>query len=231
MIYTFFYWLFIVTAYPLQLLYFKRKTYYSGGKKSLRLGKIRGGALIICNHFGVRDFFLTLFAALPRRLSVVASEYAFRNKYISFGMRFCGGIQANRVTKSMRFVDQSAEVIRKGGLVQIFPEGQNTDDGTIKPFKPSYIAIAHRANAPIVPIVTDGNYGFFKRTGIIIGEPIYLSELITPTDKRTPPRQELELANTVIRERVLALRRELEELKTAKSKKTAEPKGAGNDYV
>ena len=172
MIFEFFRWFGLITAYPVQLLFFKRKTYYEGGNK--RLKKIKGGALIISNHFSVLDYMMNIFAVMPRKLNVVAAELAFRNPLIRFGMKFFGGIQANRVSKSLSFVDQSAAVINKGQLVQIFPEGHNTPDGSVKEFKTTYIMIAHRANAPIIPIVSDGNYGFFKRASIIIGEPIYL---------------------------------------------------------
>lgn len=211
--YTILRWFALIQGFPAQLLFFKRKTYYEEGapRKPWR----RGGALIISNHFSLLDYMMNMFVVLPRRLNVVASEHAFRNRFVAFGMRFFGGIQADRITKDMRFMDDSADVIRKGHLVQIFPEGHNTDDGTIKPFSQSYIVIAYRAEAPIVPIVTDGNYGFFKRAHIIVGKPIHLSELITSTPdvRRTPTRAERESVNELIFNKILALRQELEDLK------------------
>lgn len=216
MIYEFFWWLCIITGYPFQLLLFKRRTFYED--KSAQSLKIKGGALIISNHYHFYDYMMNMFAVTPRKLNVISSELGFKNKLLSFGMRFFGGIQANRVTKSMRFMDTAAEVIRKGGLVQIFPEARITDDGTVKPFKHSYIVIAHRANSPIIPIVTDGNYGFTKRASIIVGKPIYVSDYIK-TDRRTPTREELEAVNEVIYSKVLFLRQELEDRKAALKKK------------
>lgn len=216
MIYEFFWWLCIITGYPYQLLLFKRRTFYED--KSVQSLKIKGGALIISNHYHFYDYMMNMFAVTPRKLNVVSSELGFKNKLLAFGMRFFGGIQANRVTRSMRFMDTAAEVIRKGKLVQIFPEAKITDDGTIKPFKHSYIVIAHRANAPIIPIITDGNYGFSKRASIIVGKPIYVSDYIK-TDRRTPTREELEAVNEIIYSKVLSLRQELEEKKAAAKKK------------
>ena len=161
---------------------------------------------------------MNMFALAPRKLNVVSSELAYKNKLVAFGMRFFGGIQANRETRSMRFMDTAAEVIRNGKLVQIFPEAKITDDGTVKPFKHSYIVIAHRANAPIIPIVTDGNYGFAKRASIIVGKPIYVSDYVK-TDRRTPTREELETVNEVIYSKVVFLRQELELRKTESKKK------------
>ena len=115
----------------------------------------------------------------------------------------------------MRFMDEAAAVIRKGELVQIFPEGRNTTDGKIHEFKKSYLVIAHRASAPIIPIVTDGNYGIFKRTSVIIGKEIDVSKFFT-SDRVTPTREELQRANDVVFAKVLELREELERRKEEK---------------
>ena len=153
-----------------------------------------------------------MFALAPRQLHVVASEMAFSNKMIRFGMKFFGGIEANRKTGSMRFMDVAAETIKEGKLVQIFPEGRITYDGSLQPFKQSYIVIAYRAGAPIIPIVTDGRYGLFKRTHIIVGKPICVSDYIK-SDRRTPTREELAEINEIVYGKMLALKNELEERK------------------
>ena len=214
MLYDIFRMIGLITGYPFQLLFFKRKTYYEGGEK-FRFRK--GGKLIITNHYNMLDYVLTSFTVFPRKLNVVASEMPFRSKILRFLMKFFGVIQANRITKNMGFMDEAADVIKKGQLVQIYPEGQNTPDGNIHEFKKSYIVIAYRAGAPIVPIVTDGNYGLFKRARVIIGKEIDVSQFIT-SGRRTPTRQELENANNYIFGKVLALRKELEEIKKSRRK-------------
>lgn len=207
MIYYIFWWVCIITGFLFQLILFKRKTYYEDKKaQSLR---VKGGALIISNHYHFYDYMVNMFALAPRQLHVVASEMAFSNKMIRFGMKFFGGIEANRNTKSMRFIDVAAETIKDGKLVQIFPEGRITHDGSLLPFKQSYIVIAHRAGAPIIPIVTDGRYGLFKQTHIIVGKPIYVSDYIK-SDRRTPTREELAEINEIVYGKMLALKNELE---------------------
>ena len=203
MIYDLFRWLCIITAYPFWLLFFKAKVFYQS-PNAKRL--IRGGALIISNHFNVMDYMLNMFLLLPRKLYVVASEFAYRNALISFGMRFFGGIQANRNTKNLHFIDISADLIRKGSLVQIFPEGKNTDDGTMKPFKPTYLMIAMRSGMPIIPIITDGNYGLFKRTHLIIGDPVFPDEIETGEENTKLRLAEM---NEILYKRCLALQDEL----------------------
>ena len=209
-------WLAIFTCFPFQLLLFKRKTYYEADAP--RRPWEKGGALIISNHFNFLDYLMNMFVVLPRKLNVIASEMPFQNKLLRIGVKFFGAIEANRITRDMRFMDEAATLIKKGQIVQIFPEGRNTPDGTIKPFKHSYIVIAHRAGAPIIPIITDGSYSFFKRAHVIVGKPIYLSEYIS-SERRTPSREELKVANDAIFSKVLALRNTLEELKEADKNK------------
>jgi len=207
MIFEIFRWFGIVTGWPFQFLFFKRKTYYENKRSQ---GKyIKGGALVISNHFSVVDYIMNLFLVLPRKLFIVTAELAFRDRYTAFGMRFFGGIKADRDTHSMRFIDDSTKVIRKGRIVQIFPEAHNTDTGEIKDFKPSYLMIALRANCPIVPIIGNGRYGIFKRASVIIGEKIYLSDYCDTID---PTKEQIIAMNEAVRAKCLQLREQLREL-------------------
>ena len=218
-------WFAIIQGFWLYWLFFKRKTYYEDGNPRRKSRRFKDAKLIISNHYCVLDFMLNMFLVLPRKLWVVASEHAYRNKLQGFGMRFFGGIPCDRRIRSMRFMERSVEVLKRGGLVQIFPEGKNTDDGLIGPFYASYIVIAHRAGVPIIPIMTDGNYGFFKRTHVLVGNEIDLKDYIT-AEGPIIPRDQLESANEAIRDRVLALKADLDARVAAeKSKKSKRKDG------
>ena len=212
--YLFFHWICVLSSIPADWFFLKRKTYYED--KKVQGKRIRGGALVISNHNNTLDFVMNTLIVFPRNLHVIASEHAFKNPLIRFGMKFWGGIEANRLTKSMKFMDAAAEVIRGGDLVQIFPEGQNTDDGQIHPFKKSYIVIAHRAGCPIIPIINDGQYGLFKRTRVMIGKPIELSDFQI---SEKPTREELAQIDAVIYQKVLDLRAALEEKRNQDKRK------------
>ena len=218
-------WFAIIQGFWLYWLFFKRKTYYEDGDPRRKSRRFKGPKLIISNHYCVLDFMLNLFLVLPRKLWVVASEHAYRNKLQGFGMRFFGGIPCDRRIRSMRFMEKSVEVLKNGGMVQIFPEGRNTDDGLIGPFYASYIVIAHRAGVPIIPIMTDGNYGFFKRTHVLVGNEIDLKDYIT-AEGPIIPRDQLESANEAIRNHVLALKSDLDARVAAeKNRKTKRKDG------
>ena len=210
MFFAFFRWIGLITGYPIQWLFFKKKVYYEGGKK---FNFRKGGKLIISNHYNILDYGLMCFWVFPRQLIAVSSEIPFKYKIARFGMKFFGAIEANRETKDMSFVEKSAEAISKGKLVQIFPEGRNTPDGKMHEFKPSYILIAQMADCTILPVISDGNYGLFKRVSVIVGKEIRLSEIISGNTK-----EDIKKANEIIYQKAQFLREELERLKEKKNK-------------
>lgn len=204
--YGFFRWLALITAWPAQVLFFKRKTYYEDKRTSNRF--IKGGALIISNHYSVLDYMVNMFLFPCRKLFVVMAEMIFkRGKFFHWAMRCFGGIRSDRDIMGMRFIDESVRVLEKGKLVQIYPEAHISKDGSMLDFKPSYIMIALRANVPIIPVMTDGNYGFFKRVHVIIGKKIYLSDYCASLN---PTREEIVALNEMVRNKALELRAELD---------------------
>lgn len=198
-------WVGVITGLPVQWILFKRKNYYESENAKTRQHK--GAALVISNHFNPLDFIWSVLAFFPRKLYVVASEYAFCHPLLRWGMKFWGGIECDRRTQSARFIIEAARELKKGHLVQIFPEGHNTPDGEIHPFYPSYIAIALRGGAPLLPVVSDGNYGLFKRLHVLVGDPIDITQYFDG-DKAT--RADIERINGIIYNKVLELRAELD---------------------
>jgi hypothetical protein len=63
---------------------------------------------------------------------------------------------------------------------------------------------------PIIPVITDGNYGLLKRVHLIIGEPIYIGDAVT---SENPSREEIMAINDTIYQKCLALQEELERKK------------------
>ncbi|MBQ9783647.1 MAG: 1-acyl-sn-glycerol-3-phosphate acyltransferase [Clostridia bacterium] len=211
----FFRWLALITAWPAQLLFFKRKTYYEDRSVQGRI--VKGGALIISNHYCVLDYMMNLFLFPGRKLYVVLAELVYkRGKFYHWAMPIFGGIRSDRDVMGMRFIDDSVAVLEKGKIVQIYPEARNTDDGLIHAFKPSYILIALRADVPIIPVIIDGNYGFTKRAHVIIGKPIRLSEHCSSLN---PGREEIVALNDMVQSKVQALKNELDRRIAEKKKK------------
>ena len=193
-------------AWPLQLLFFKRRTFYEN--PATRSRRIKGGALVVSNHFHVFDYMMSIFLFYGRKLHIVMIDRMYKkSKYFHVCMDVFGGICSNRDDMGLRFIDESADVIEEGGLVQIFPEAHITPDGKMQPFKNAYLMIALRANATISPVILDGNYGFFRRASVMIGEPIYLSDI---NKSLTPTKEEMAAMNRAVEDKCRSLKAELD---------------------
>lgn len=204
--YELFRWIGLILAYPLQLIFFKRKTYYEDKKSQSRF--VKGGALVISNHYSAMDYMVNLFLFPFRKLYVVMAEFVFhKSKIFNFLTKFHGGIRSDRDLMSMRFIDESVEVLENGGLVQIYPEAHITLDGNMHEFKTSYLMIALRANVPIVPVIIDGNYGFFKRAHVLIGKKIFLTDYCQSLN---PTKEEIIALNEIVQNKCLELKSELD---------------------
>ena len=198
-------WFMLVTGFPIYALFFKTKVYYEDETRENK--RIKGAALIVSNHYSGLDYMITLFHYFGRKVYVVMLEYIFkRSAFLRHAISIIGGIRADRDVMGMRFMDEAVACLRRGKLVQIYPEAHNTTDGLIHDFKRSYVLIALRADVPIVPIAVDGNYGLFKKAHAIIGRSIRLSDYVGASE---PTREQIEELNEMVRTKVIALRSQL----------------------
>ena len=73
--------------------------------------------------------------------------------------------------------------------------------------------ISRTVDAPIIPVFTDGCYFSKKRSHVMIGTPIYASELY---DESLGERENIEAINSFVRSRIIELGDELERRKKAR---------------
>lgn len=206
---TFFRLLALITGWPLQVLLFKRKTYYEDKKEQRR--HVNGAAIILSNHTSILDYMVNLFIFPVRKLYCLIAEVIYnKGPIMRFILSCMGGIRVDRNTKDLSFIDKSVKVLNKGKLLQIFPEGRIPDNKKMVPFSPSYILIALKSGAPIIPVITDGNYGLFKRTRVIIGKKIYLRDYCNSIN---PTKEEIEKLNKMVTKKVNALKNQLQDHK------------------
>ena len=185
---------------------------------------MKKGALIISNHYSVLDYICNVFLFFPRKLYVVFADFG---KWSRFGMAFFGGIPVDRSSYHMPFMDQSVKLLKKGRIVQIYPEAHISKDGSMLPFKPSYIYIALRAGVPIIPVIIDGNYGIFKRAHVIVGKAIDVTDKVA--NPACPTREEIKNINMEIQEKCHALKRELGDRASRNNKKGKSALAAGKN--
>ena len=168
-------WFTKITAFPVQWLCFRTKIYYED--PAIQKRKIHGAAIIISNHTSVFDYAVWLFVFFSRTLRFQMAEVLFRKKVLGKFLRMLGGIYVNRNVYDFGFIAESEEILRKGGVVGIFPEARLPLKGEERPlpFKTSAAYLALSSGVPVIPVYTDGSYFSLKRARVIVGKPVDVS--------------------------------------------------------
>lgn len=157
------------TGWPLDLIFFKRKVYYVNRSNQKR--KIKGGALFVSNHKSFWDYITVFFLFFFYKTRPVVSHLIYhKNKVLKFCLDCVGAIVVGENQLDVNYYSEVVELLKKGKKVIIFPEGHFALKDELLPFSPSYLRIAYEADVPIIPLYTDGRYGFTKRNHIMVGE-------------------------------------------------------------
>ena len=161
-----------ITAWPIQLFLFRKKIFYED--KNVQGRRIKGAAIVVSNHTSVFDYAIWLFVFFSRTLRVQMAELLFKKKFLGPFVKMLGGIYVDRNTKSMGFIEESEEILRKGGVVGIFPEGRipKPEEERPLPFTSGAAYIALATGAKVIPVFTDGVYFKKQRAKVVIGKPI-----------------------------------------------------------
>ena len=170
---------------------------------SERLPKATKPVLFIANHVTDVDAGLIL-SALPwrlrRRLAIAMSgEYLRDWRYGNAKAKLTYVLAASlfnvfslpRQSGFRQSFSYAGEAVDRGWNVLIFPEGEETKDGQMQPFKAGIGLLASELNVPVVPIKLDGLFELKQRkqyfvrpntVSVTFGAPIKFPRNATPTE-------------------------------------------------
>ncbi|HOM43001.1 MAG TPA: lysophospholipid acyltransferase family protein [Bacillota bacterium] len=135
----------------------------------------KDGPYIVCgNHVSAVDPIL-VGISIPNRMYFMAKVELFRNRLLRALMNALGAFPIKRGEADIKSIKTSLKLLNSGKILALFPEGtRKKSDGITA--EPGIAMLAIKSKVPIVPVAIISSYKFFKRTNIIIGEPIELAE-------------------------------------------------------
>ena len=192
-----------VTGWLPQKLCFRTKVLYEDRAVQNRF--IRGSAIIVSNHTALFDYAALLFVFWTRVLRCQMAEVLFKKPVLGPFLKLMGGIQIDRYAHEYEPIRQSMEVLSRGGVVEIFPEGRLPREGETPPnaFQPGAAYLSLASGVRVIPVWTDGLYFSRRRAHIMIGTPL------DPGDFLSLPLSEKEkitLYTKAIRDKVIYLK-------------------------
>ena len=194
-----------VTGFLPALIFFKPQVYLLNENCRRNLKR---PSILMSNHTSLLDFVLYLIVFPFLSIHFLMAEVLYnKGKLFATFLDKIGGIKTDRNIHNFEFVSQSLEVLDKNGIVGIFPQGRLPVNGNIFPFKSGVSFIASKTDAPIIPVYTDGNYGLFKRAHVMIGEEIYIKDMLSSSH---PDAKELDKITQHLQNITYDLKNELE---------------------
>ena len=127
-----------------------------------------GGFLLLPNHLTWIDA-IVLQLACPRPIRFVVFEEIYNHRVLNPIFRAVGAL-AISPRRAKDAVKQAAELIARGEIVCIFPEGELSRSGILLRLKRGYELIARAAQCPVVPGVAGSTLGlhFLVRRGEVL---------------------------------------------------------------
>jgi len=127
-----------------------------------------GPCVVVCNHVSYVDA-VAIAACVRRPVRFVMDHRIFATPVLSFLFRTMGAIPIAPAREDPalkeRALAQAADVLARGEVLGIFPEGRLTPDGELGEFRPGLSDILERTPAPVVPMALRGLWGsFFSRS-------------------------------------------------------------------
>lgn len=149
-----------------------------------------GPAVLASNHLSFSDsIFMPLM--VPRPVVFLAkSEYftgkGLKGRAVAMFFRLTNQLPMDRSggAASANSLDSGLAVLRKGGLLGIYPEGTRSPDGRLYRGKVGVAKLVLKANVPVIPVAMIGTDKVqpigrripnIRRLGIIFGEPLDFS--------------------------------------------------------
>lgn len=164
----------------------------------------KGPALIISNHNHFLDFIILFYLFAFRYIRCIVGKTLYESsRFLEIILKGLGCIKVDRFSFDMEFFFKAMDVLKKKGVVLIFPEGRFSVDGKINEFKNTAALLALQSGVPVIPVYHSFNYGFFKRTDVMVGDKIYLKDFC---QSKNPSEKELTALTEMLRDKIIELR-------------------------
>jgi 1-acyl-sn-glycerol-3-phosphate acyltransferase len=143
-----------------------------------------GPLILVSNHLSVADPVL-LGAKTGRKVTFMAKEELFRNKFTTYFIRSFGAVPIYRGSSNRDALHKASTILKKGQVLGMFPEGKRSLEAALTQGQLGASLIAYHNKVRILPVSITGSENIrgkkwlFHRYPVVItfGEPFSLPEI------------------------------------------------------
>jgi 1-acyl-sn-glycerol-3-phosphate acyltransferase len=137
----------------------------------------RGPVLVVCNHVSQADPPVMGVAALPRKSHYMAKVELFRVPVLGRIIRGLGAFPVERGGADRRALRLAREILRRGDVLLMFPEGTRHPDGRVHPGLPGAGSLGLEPGVTVVPAAIWGSQRRLGPVRVVFGRPLDLTDL------------------------------------------------------
>lgn len=184
--------------------------------KLVRKEKVKDGACVLVgNHYRIWDI-VHMACTTREKVHFITKKELYKNKFLAHLCDIVEAIPVSRDGQDAKAVMTALRYLKNGDKISMFPEGtRNRTDEDLLPLKGGAAMFAIKAKTPVYPVMCPHKTRLFRRTKILVGDPIDLSAFY---DRRLTA-EDYEAAEEIIREKMLETKRTAIEMFTKKKKK------------
>ncbi len=149
-----------------------------------------GGYIMCCNHTSNTDvIFLSI--GSDRQIHYMAKQELFKSKILGFVLSKLGAFMVKRGTGGTDALNKATEIVKRGDVMGIFPEGKRYFDGPPRNAKSGISVVVANTNATVVPvsIYHEGKIKLFDKVTVRYGKPVSSEEIGMKDDSRNELRR------------------------------------------
>lgn len=147
---------------------------------------LSGGCIVASNHASFLDPVAVGCGLMRRHVRFLARDTLFKSRLTGWWADRVGVVRIDRDKGDIAALRSALRVLRRGGLICLFPEGTRTPDGKLQEAQGGVGFLMAKAGVPVVPVFVEGTFDALPRgarwvkprkVNVVYGEPILPHEL------------------------------------------------------
>ncbi len=134
--------------------------------------------VVIANHRHALDPVAMAYFIRKRQIVFLGKKELGKGKLVTNILMRMHCILVDRHNTDMNAMRSCMKAVKMKKILLIFPEGTRHHEGQMEQIESGTAMIALRSKAPIIPIYFDRKLSLFRRTNLIVGDPIPTEDLL-----------------------------------------------------